>query len=158
MFDWLTVVSTYFNFQLPPLAPNIFFCFSDHQVALFFFLLLSLQPCVLQWQTRSWGYFTSGIFYVRKNYHFLSSFRENSNVIVFPFPFHIPLQGRLPIVKTRSCPDLYPFIRPPRRPLVLGRGRILIPWFIRFPPRLSVFDFAHSLPLGGKISEEIVHY
>ena len=36
--------------QLPPLAPNIFFCCSDHQgTVFFFFLLLSLPSSVLQW-------------------------------------------------------------------------------------------------------------
>ena len=81
------------------------------------------------------------------------------NVVVFPFPFHIfvplaklrliRLQGQFPILRTKSCPDLYPIIRPLRRPLALVRGRILIPRFIRFP-KLVVWDVAHSLslPLG----------
>ena len=29
-------------------------------------------------------------------------------------------------LRRRSCPDLYSLIRPPGRPLALGRGRILI--------------------------------
>ena len=58
----------------------------------------------------------------------------------------IRLQGQFPILKTRSFPDLYLLIRPPRRTLALGRGRILIPGFI---PTLAVYDDAHSLPLGG---------
>jgi hypothetical protein len=33
--------------------------------------------------------------------------------------------------------------------LALGRGRILIPGFIWFPPTLAVYDIAHSLQLGG---------
>ena len=33
--------------------------------------------------------------------------------------------------------------------LVLGRGRILIPGFIRSPPTLAVYDVANSLPRGG---------
>jgi hypothetical protein len=41
-------------------------------------------------------------------------------------------------------PDLYPLISPPRRPLALGRGRILISGFIQPPPILAVY-----LPLGG---------
>ena len=61
----------------------------------------------------------------------------------------IRLQGQFPILRTRSCPDLYPLIRPPRRSLALGRGRILIPGFIRSPPTLAVCEVAHSLPLGG---------
>ena len=48
-----------------------------------------------------------------------------------------------------SCPNLYPFIRPPINPLALGRGRILIPGFIRSPPKLAVYDVPHSLLLGG---------
>ena len=43
-FDWKTVVSTFFDLQLPPLTLNIFFCFSDHQTTvLFFFLVLSFH-------------------------------------------------------------------------------------------------------------------
>ena len=45
------VLSLYFDFQLPPLAPNIFY-FSNHQETVFFFfffLLLPLQSSVLQW-------------------------------------------------------------------------------------------------------------
>ena len=78
---------------------------------------------------------------------------------VFPFPFHISmplanlwlirLQGLFPFLRTRSCPDLYPLIRPPRRPLAFSRERIHIPEFIRSPPTLALYDFAHSLPLGG---------
>jgi hypothetical protein len=42
--------STYFDLWLPPLFPNIFLCFSNHQRAVFFFhLLLSLPSFVLQW-------------------------------------------------------------------------------------------------------------
>jgi hypothetical protein len=84
-----------------------------------------------------------------------SSFLENNNVVVFPIPFHIfmpltnlwliRLQGQFPILRTRSCPDLYPLIRPPKRSLALGTGRILISGFIRFPPTLAVNDVAHSL-------------
>ena len=89
----------------------------------------------------------------------LIPFRENNNVIVFPISFHIVmpltnpwlirLQGQFPILKTRSCLDLYPLIRPARRSLVLGRGRFLIPGFIRSHSTLAVYDVAHSLPLGG---------
>ena len=85
-----------------------------------------------------------------------SYLRENNNVVVFPFPFHIfmPLnnsqlirfQGQFHVLKTRSFPDLYPIIHPPRRPLTLCRGRILIPGFIRSHPTLSVYDISHSLP------------
>jgi hypothetical protein len=64
-----------------------------------------------------------------------SHFRENNNVVVFPIPFHIfmplanlwliRLQRQFSILRTRSCPDPYPLIRPPKRPLALVRGRIL---------------------------------
>jgi hypothetical protein len=101
------------------------------------------------------AYFISG----RTIIYFLSPFRENNNVIVFPISFHIfmplanlwliHLQGQFPILRTRSCPDLYPLIHPPKRPLTLGRERILIPGFIRSPPTLAVYDVARSLPRGG---------
>jgi hypothetical protein len=43
------VVSTFFDLQLPPLAPNIS-CFPNHRGAvLFFFLDLSLPSSTLQW-------------------------------------------------------------------------------------------------------------
>ena len=84
-----------------------------------------------------------------------SPFRENINEAVLPIPFHIfvplanlwflRLQGQFPILRTRSCPDLYPLIRPPKRPFAHGRGRILIPGFVRSPPTLAVYD----LPQGG---------
>ena len=99
--------------------------------------------------------FTSG----RTIIYSISLFRENNNVVVFPIPFHIfmplanlwliRLRGQFSILRTRSCPDLYPLIRPPKRPLALGRGRILIPGFVRSPPTLAVQDVAHSLPRGG---------
>ena len=72
-------------------------------------------------------------------------FREIYNVIGFLFPFHIVmclanlcfirLQEYFPILRTRSCPDLYLIILPPRMSLEVGRGRILIPGLY--------------LPLGG---------
>ena len=47
----ILMFSIFFDLQLPPLAPNIFSRFSNHQGALFFFffLLLSLPSAVLQW-------------------------------------------------------------------------------------------------------------
>ena len=77
-----------------------------------------------------------------------SPLKENFNVvIIFPFPFHIfmpfanlwiiRLQEYFPILRTRSCTDLYPLIRPLGRPLALGKGRI-IPRFNRSPPTLAV--------------------
>ena len=76
-----------------------------------------------------------------------SLFRENNNVVVLLFPFHIfmllanlwfiHLQGLFPILRTQSCPDLYPLIRSPGKPLAHGRGKILIPEFIRSPPTLA---------------------
>jgi hypothetical protein len=47
-----------------------------------------------------------------------------------------------------SYPDLYSLIRLPRWSLTLGRGRILIPGIIQFPPAFDVYDVALSLPLG----------
>ena len=38
----ITVVSIYFDLQLRHLVPNIYFCFSNHQGAVFFLQLLSL--------------------------------------------------------------------------------------------------------------------
>ena len=61
----------------------------------------------------------------------------------------IHLQGWFSILRSGSCPDLYPLIRPPRRSLALGRWRILIPGFIHLPPLLAVYNIFHSLPLGG---------
>ena len=55
----------------------------------------------------------------------------------------------VPILRTRSGPDLYQVILPPRKQLALGRERILIPEFIRVLPTLAVYDVVHSLPLGG---------
>ena len=85
--------------------------------------------------------------------------RPTNNVIVFQFTFHIfmplvnlwfiHLHGKFPILKEKSCPDLYPFIRLPWRPLTVGSGKILIPRFIRSPPTLAFYDVAHSVPLGG---------
>jgi hypothetical protein len=79
-------------------------------------------------------------------------------VVVFPFAFHIfkllanlwliCLQGKFPILKTSTCPEFYPLIRPLRRPLSLNRGRILIPGFIQSPPKLAVWDVELSLQLG----------
>ena len=87
-----------------------------------------------------------------------SPFRENGNVVIVPFPFHIcmplanlwliRLQGQFPIRRTSSH-DLYPLIRPPKRPLALGRGRMFMPGFVRSPPTLAVYNVAHSLPRGG---------
>ena len=54
-----------------------------------------------------------------------------------------------PILSSKSCHNLYPFIRSPGRPFAFGIGRILIQGFIRTPPRLPVNDAVHSLPLGG---------
>ena len=82
------------------------------------------------------------------SYISISLFREN-NVVVFPIPFHIfmplanlwliRLRGQFPILRT-SFPDLYPLIRPPKRPLV----RIL------FSNTLSLHS---SLNVGDNISQ-----
>ena len=60
-----------FYLQLPPLAPNIFCCFSNHQGAVFFFfLLLFLQSSVTQWRNDGGNFFleydqSNWLFYVR---------------------------------------------------------------------------------------------
>ena len=96
-------------------------------------------------------------YFVHLSCSFLSEF-QNNNVTVYPFPYHIfmPLANVWFIClrifskpKSKFPWTLYPLIRPPRRLLALARGRILIPGFIRSPPTLAVYDFAHSLPLGG---------
>ena len=61
-----------------------------------------------------------------------SSFRENNNVVVFPIPFYIfmplanlwliRLEGQFPILKTRSCPEIYPLIHPQKRRWHLVEG------------------------------------
>ena len=77
-------------------------------------------------------------------------------MVVFSFHFYISmplgnlwficLQGEFPILRTRNQPDLFLLIRPPRRPLLLDIGRILIPGFIRSPPTLVI---ENSLPEVG---------
>ena len=80
-------------------------------------------------------------------------FRGSNNVMIFPFTFHTfrtfgqlvlhPLSRIFSHLKDSSCSDLYPLIHPSRRPLALGRG------IHSARPTLSIYDFAHSLPLGG---------
>ena len=80
-----------------------------------------------------------------------SPFKENDNVAVFQFPFHIFVSLAnlwFIILRTRSCPDLCPLIR--RRLLALG---ILIPGFIRSLPMLAVYDVVYSLPVGSASSD-----
>ena len=60
-----------------------------------------------------------------------------------------PPSRKVTYPKDKSCPDLYPLIRPPRRPLTFCRGRILNLEFIWFPPTIAVYSVAHSLPLWG---------
>ena len=63
----------------------------------------------------------------------------------FPFQILIPLAnisfihfpGDFPILRKISFPDLYLLIRPPGRPLAIGRGTILIPGFIRLNHKLA---------------------
>ena len=89
---------------------------------------------------------------------FLIPFRENSNVVVFQFSFHIlmslanlqfiRLQGQLPILKTRSFQTS---IRSSALREDLGRGRILIPRFIRSPPTLAILPtfFLWKVQIGN---------
>ena len=96
---------------------------------------------------------------------FLGLFRENNNVVVFPFPFHtfIPLvnlwltrlQGQFPILRTRRCPNPYPLIRPSKKSLAIGRGRILIPGCIWF---LLCQLFISLLNLSGQERGESIQF
>jgi hypothetical protein len=53
------ITSICFYLQLPPLVPNILFCFSNHEGAMFFFfLLLSLLSSVLQWHHEGGNFFS----------------------------------------------------------------------------------------------------
>ena len=61
-----------------------------------------------------------------------SPFRENNNVIVFPFPFHI-FRQLANLRFTRSCAL--------RKSRCNGRLRILIPGFIRSPRKLTVYGY-----------------
>ena len=58
MFNWWTVVSIFFDLQLPPLAQNIFSCFSNHLGAVFFFSFhfrhLSMTSWRRQFLLRIW--------------------------------------------------------------------------------------------------------
>ena len=59
----------FFHLQLPALAPNIFFCFSNHQEVVFFFLLLLLPSYILQQHHEEENFFSeydqfNGFFYV----------------------------------------------------------------------------------------------
>ena len=86
-------------------------------------------------------------------------FRESNNMVVSPFPLAIGQLVVKPPSMTISHTNYKKFtwplllIRPLRRPLALDRERerererIVITWFIRCPPTLSVYDVAHSLPL-----------
>ena len=139
------------------LFPCWWFCFfADDSVSLLMILLEVVQTRKSErWTILTPAYFTSG----RTIIYFVSPFRENNNVVVFPILFHIfmplanlwliRLQGQFPILRIISYPDLYPLNRPPKRSLALGRGRILIPGFIWPPPMLAANDVAHCLPLGG---------
>jgi hypothetical protein len=89
-----------------------------------------------------------------------SLFRENINVVVFSFPLHILISLANMVhlhswivshSKDKKFLYLYPIIGPPRRSLVLGRGRFLIREHIQYPPTLAVYCVAHSLPLVGVI-------
>ena len=66
VFVWQIVVSIFFDPQLLPLAPNTFFCFSNHQVdAFFFFLLFSISLSILQWYRQEGKLFLE---YVQSNW------------------------------------------------------------------------------------------
>ena len=75
-----TVVSIFFDLQLPILLPNIFFCYSNYQgAAFFFFLLLLLPSSVLQWHHEEGNFFlkydqSNWLFYVGYSLEVFSSF------------------------------------------------------------------------------------
>jgi hypothetical protein len=99
-----------------------------------------------QFLLRMWPIQLDFLLYLRMNHHSLSRFRENNNVVVFPFALHI----FMPLANFwLSCPDLYPLMCHPSRPLALGRGRILISGFFRSAPSLANYDVVHSLLLAG---------
>ena len=66
---------------------------------------------------------------------------EEKSVIIFQFLFHISmpltnlwfihLEGQFLVLRTRHYRVFEQLIRPPERPLALGREIILNPWFIR---------------------------
>ena len=62
----------------------------------------------------------------------------------------ICLQGQFSILRMRSCPALYPLIRPPRRSSALGREIMLILGLIRSLPMLAVYVVAQPLRLGDE--------
>ena len=80
-----------------------------------------------------------------------SYFRENNNVAVFQFPFHILMTLaclwfillQFPILRTISCNYLYTLIRPPSKSLVLVEGIHAVPSYV------SRFRHCQSLPLEG---------
>ena len=70
----------YFDLQLTPLAPNIFFCFSHNQGAVFF-LLLSLQSSVLQWYHEGGNLFSE---YDQSNwFYYVGYYLEVSSSILY---------------------------------------------------------------------------
>ena len=75
MFDLLTIVSIYFDFQLPPLAPSIFLYFSNQGAVFFFFLLLSLPSSVLQCHHEGSNFFSE---YDQPNWLFYIGYRHDA--------------------------------------------------------------------------------
>ena len=63
------------------------------------------------------------------------------------FKYRFPSQGQK--VALTSLPAHLP----PRRPLGFGRGRILIPVFIRSSPKLAVYGVAHFLHPGSEVRD-----
>ena len=56
-FPSVRLIYNRFDLQLPLLAPNIIFCFSNHQGAVFLFALPLLPSCVFQWQHEEGNFF-----------------------------------------------------------------------------------------------------
>ena len=100
-------------------------------------------------EIRTWEYFTSKTFYLWENHNSISPFREINNVVAFSFPFHtfialanlwlICLHGQFLILRTRSCPDLFPLNRPQRKPLSLELANKQYTYYLINRPCVSIY-------------------
>ena len=87
----------FLDLEFPPLGPNIFFWFSNHQGAVFFFfLLLSLPSSVLQWHHEGGNIFSeydqsNCLFYVGYYLEVSSSLNTFNNLFIsyFLWPFYL---------------------------------------------------------------------
>ena len=116
-------VSIFCDLQLPPLTPDIFFCFSNHQVAMILFLLLlSLPLSVLQWHHVDGNCFSeynpsNRLFYIGYYYKcpLISYTLKNLFIIYFLWQFYLlysPPAPHFRALKIRplqcsKCPGLW---------------------------------------------------